>query len=176
MSFKIEPQMELEQFPKTRKAWTKEEDEVLMQCIQAYGVGHWATIAQALREQTGIQRSTKQCRNRWMNTLDPNVNKLEWTADEEQLIYDLQKQVGNKWAEIAKHLNGRLFFFYLIIYRTDNAVKNHWYSTMRKRLRKLYKYIGDEFNKKPEIKRLASEFMSIDYKKYTKGFHFTLDL
>ena len=44
-------------------------------------------------------------------------------------------------------------------------MKNHWYSTMRKKLRKLYKYIGDEFNKKPEMKSLAAEFLSIDYKK-----------
>lgn len=44
-------------------------------------------------------------------------------------------------------------------------MKNHWYSTMRKKLRKLYKYIGDEFNKKPEMKSLAAEFIAIDYKK-----------
>ena len=107
MEFKLDPQIDMEPYVKTRKAWTKEEDEVLIQSIQTYGVGHWAAVAQALREQTGIQRSTKQCRNRWMNTLDPNVNKQEWTPEEEQMIYDLQKQVGNKWAEIAKHLSGR---------------------------------------------------------------------
>ena len=88
MEFKLDPQIDMEPYVKTRKAWTKEEDEVLLQSIQTYGVGHWAAVAQALREQTGIQRSTKQCRNRWMNTLDPNVNKQEWTAEEEQMIYD----------------------------------------------------------------------------------------
>ena len=36
---------------------------------------------------------------------------------------------------------------------------------MRKKLRKLYKYIGDEFNKKPDLKHLASEFIAIDYNK-----------
>lgn len=107
MDYKPDEFTELEPFSKMRKAWTKEEDELLIQSIQAYGVGHWSTIAQALREQTGIARTTKQCRNRWMNTLDPAVNRLEWSPEEEQLIYDLQKQIGNKWAEIAKHLNGR---------------------------------------------------------------------
>ena len=165
MDYKMDGSIEMEPYPKTRKAWTKEEDEILLQSIQAYGVGHWSTIAQALREQTGIPRTTKQCRNRWMNTLDPNVNKQEWTPEEEQLIFDIQKQIGNKWAEIAKHLTGRSGLEWTLIPRTDNAVKNHWYSTMRKKLRKLYKYIGDEFNKKPEMKSLAAEFMSIDYKK-----------
>lgn len=108
-AYKIDPSLELDPVQKTRKAWSKEEDEVLLQCIQTYGIGHWSAISQALREQAGSNRTTKQCRNRWMNALDPNVSKQEWTPDEEQVIYTLQKQVGNKWAEIAKHLQGRYF-------------------------------------------------------------------
>ena len=39
--------------------------------------------------------------------------------------------MGNKWAQIAKELPGR----------TDNNIKNYFYSTLRKALRKVNSYI-----------------------------------
>ena len=103
----MESPLEGEQTHKTRKAWSKEEDDVLLQCIHDLGVGQWSRIAQSFRDKTGCNRSTKQCRNRWFNSLDPSVNHNDWSPEEEHMIYDLQKQHGNKWAEIAKHLNRR---------------------------------------------------------------------
>ena len=107
MEYKMDSQVDMSQYGKTRKSWSKEEDDILIRCIHAYGIGHWSTISQSLQEQTGIKRTTKQCRNRWMNSLDPSVNHQDWTPEEEQTIYNLQKQLGNKWADIAKRLNGR---------------------------------------------------------------------
>ena len=107
MEFKMDPQVKLNSEGKVRTCWNDEEDKALKCCIEQHGVGHWSAISMSLQEKVGTKRTTKQCRNRWLNKLDPSVNRGEWTPEEEQTISNLQKQLGNKWAEIAKQLNGR---------------------------------------------------------------------
>jgi hypothetical protein len=59
---------------------------------------------------------------RWHNHLDPYINKTPINKNEEKKIFDLHKKLGNKWADIAKELPGR----------SDNCIKNYFYSTHRK--------------------------------------------
>ncbi|AES99309.1 myb-like DNA-binding domain protein [Medicago truncatula] len=101
-------------------AWTYEEDNLLKAYIHKYGEGKWHLIP----KRTGLNRCRKSCRLRWVNYLNPNINRESITEDEADMIIRLHNLLGNRWSLIAARLPSR----------TANDVKNYWNTHLRKKV------------------------------------------
>ncbi|GMI69019.1 myb domain protein 20 [Hibiscus trionum] len=103
--------------------WTAEEDKKLISFILANGQCCWRAVPKL----AGLLRCGKSCRLRWTNYLRPDLKRGLLSEYEEKMVIDLHAQLGNRWSKIASHLPGR----------TDNEIKNHWNTHIKKKLRKM---------------------------------------
>ena len=102
-----------------KRPWTEKEDALLIKLVEKYGPVRWSSIARSITGRLG-----KQCRERWHNHLNPEIKKTDWGRDEEWILYLTYYAIGSKWANMTQILMGR----------TDNAIKNHWNSALKKRM------------------------------------------
>ncbi|XP_061374651.1 transcription factor MYB20-like [Gastrolobium bilobum] len=103
--------------------WTAEEDKKLISFILTNGQCCWRAVPKL----SGLLRCGKSCRLRWTNYLRPDLKRGLLSEYEEKMVIDLHAQLGNRWSKIASHLPGR----------TDNEIKNHWNTHIKKKLKKM---------------------------------------
>lgn len=121
---------------RTKRHFTSEEDSLLKELVRTHGMNQWHNISSHM-----TNRTARQCRDRWKNYLDPNLNKAPWTQEEDHLLMKLCSTPDNKsWSQIAKHFKGR----------TDTDIKNH-YNKLKRRLSKSNAILGhrEEFKHFP---------------------------
>ena len=94
-----------------------DEDRKLLNWVSKIGPSKWAICAHSI-----VGRSGKQCRERYYNALCPNIKRGGWTPEEDFLLFRMYEENGSQWSKIAKSFQGR----------TENSLKNRFYSTLRK--------------------------------------------
>lgn len=109
----------------TRCTWSKLEDRILRTAVRQYkskGWNHVASYLNSVLPKNLPSKNSNQCRERWSNQLNPEVQLSSLSRKEIQLLFSLHKEMGNRWSSIASKLPGR----------TDNVVKNWFLCKLRK--------------------------------------------
>ncbi|MDR0632737.1 MAG: hypothetical protein LBF84_01210 [Holosporales bacterium] len=95
---------------KRHTKFTKADDDRLRALVGVYGTKNWSVIA------AKMEKTRKQCRERWNLYLSPTVRNPPWTEEDVALLREKVKEFGTQWLVIARFFPGR----------TDMNVKNKW--------------------------------------------------
>ena len=142
-----------------------EEDNSLAMLVTIFQEKRWKEVSREMHPDVkGIKKTAKQCRERWFNVLKPRAkNHSPFQDDRELLLFEKYELYPREWSKIAKELGGT----------TDNYVKNHYYSVIRKELRNLWKHND---HKTPDPYCILTNELTIDYiDKILRDFNIEID-
>lgn len=129
-----------------RQLWTKQEDKLLSSLINKNPTNpKWEQIS-FLMQKAGYRKSVKQIKARWTHNLNPSLSKKKWTPEESLKLFNAFHKLDNKWMVISQDFKGR----------TDNCVKNQFFSIIRKALRSALKRLKRK-SPKPENSRTINK-------------------
>lgn len=104
-----------------RLRFSPEEDKKLLQLVKVLGIHNWMMISSEMKH-----RTARQCRDRWFNYIDPNLNNQPFTESEDELLLKLYNNLGAKWCEISKYFKRR----------PANTLRNHYKVIARQNTKK----------------------------------------
>jgi hypothetical protein len=99
--------------------WIEEEDQYLKTLVKKYGK-NWSKICKYHIN----KRTSKQIRDRFVNYLDPKLNRKPFTKKEDKKIIEMYLSHGRRWSYFAK----------LLKTRTSEMVKNRFHSVLYKKV------------------------------------------
>ncbi|KAJ6516131.1 hypothetical protein C8R45DRAFT_889500 [Mycena sanguinolenta] len=89
-----------------RRAWTSDEDQRLISAVAGYGRAAWTEVANTIPG-----RSNEQCRERWVNFLDParistsTKQDKEWDDEQDAALVEAVNVHGKKWKAVGVQLD-----------------------------------------------------------------------
>ncbi|KAG5600389.1 hypothetical protein H5410_031759 [Solanum commersonii] len=125
-------------------AWSPEEDQKLIDYIMKYNIWNWSHMPKF----SGLSRTGKSCRLRWINYLRPDLKKGPFSIEEVEIVIRMYQSLGNRWSAIAKELPGR----------TDNEIKNFYHTHLKK-------HLGTKDEVKPKSRKKAKQIEMSNQKK-----------
>lgn len=142
--------------------WTETEDRLLLNLVNKFGK-NWSLLSRYMPSRTG-----KQIRERFINSLDPSINRDKFSLEEDRNILRLYEKYGTCWSKIAENLKDR----------TADMVKNRFYSCLHKNIhgdgykeqlrRKKKRLQGNIDKKKKKIFKVKEDAIIKSQKKTTK--------
>ncbi|XP_077243959.1 uncharacterized protein LOC143884331 isoform X2 [Tasmannia lanceolata] len=91
--------------------WSVDEDKHLKIAVTLFGPKQWMKIAQFVPG-----RAQVQCRERWLNALDPSLNLGQWTEEEDSKLKAAITEHGHCWSKVAAFVPPR----------TDSQCRRRW--------------------------------------------------
>lgn len=106
-----------------RMQWTKSYDDYLMSLVERNKGKCWREIAVSMRQKfPEVKFTSKKCRARWKNCINPELFKFYLNDAEETLLVVYHSYYKNKWFKISKNFP----------HRHNNLLRNTFYGSIRK--------------------------------------------
>jgi hypothetical protein len=135
--------------------WRIEEDKILKNWVKVNGATKWTNCSKLIEGRNG-----KQCKERWFNTLNPKTKIGDWTIEEDFYIFFLYHHCKGKWTIFPSIIKGR----------TENSIKNRFYSTLRKKNNLIEKKENSNEKKKNYPLENIIKYLPLVYNEISENF------